>query len=280
MSKLVRRATRQPTASAFQSLLRHWRTSGGLSQFTLAEIAGISTRHLSFLETGRSLPSGDMVRRLAESLELAPADANALLLAAGFAPSYAVDDPATVDSAATERMLDVVLAQQPAIPALVIDDGWNIRRRNAAAVRLFGEIRPAYGLPANVADNALHILCHPDGLRRFMPNWQAYVEPFLRAVDREVSVTKPAKVAALRDAVHAYPGVPECNGTAAARSGRKQPPLTMQLRRGDAVLSFYTAFTTFAVPSALDGRTVRIESLYPTDAVTAQVVDGLAQAAT
>jgi len=279
MSKPVRRATRQAAASAFQSLLRHWRTSGGLSQFALAEIAGISTRHLSFLETGRSLPSGDMVRRLAESLELTPADANALLLSAGFAPSFAVDDPATVDMAATEQMLDVVLAQQPAIPALVIDDGWNIRRRNAAATRLFGEIRPAYGLPASVADNALHILCHPEGLRRFMPNWQAYVEPFLRAVDREASVTRPATAAALRDAVHAYPGVPDCNGVSSARSGRKQPPLTMQLRRGDEVLSFYTAFTTFAAPSALDSRTVRIESLYPADQVTARVVEGLAHAA-
>ena len=261
------------TGQAFRTVLRHWRRVRGLSQFTLAEDTGISTRHLSFLETGRSQPSRDMVQRLADSLDLSSADRNVLLLSAGYAPTYPADDP---EAEAFERMLELILAQQTSVPALVIDEGWNIRMRNAAAVRVFGAFRESYCLPDDVADNALHILCHPDGLRQFMPNWRDYVAPFVREIDREATMAAHSDADALHDAVRCYPGLPEADDGPAGRTDGMQSPLVMELRGKNASLSFYTAFTTFALPSALKPRSVKIEWLYPADSATARTVHGIA----
>ena len=261
---------------AFRTVLRHWRRDRGLSQFALAEDTGISTRHLSFLETGRSQPSRDMVRRLADSLDLPPADRNVLLLSAGYAPTYPADDPEADAFEPLERMLELILAQQTSVPALVIDEGWNIRMRNAAAVRVFGAFRETYRLPDDVADNALHVLCHPNGLRQFMPNWRDYVEPFVREIDREATMAVHSDAEGLRDAVRAYPGLPEADGVSAARGGPMPSPLMMELQGRDTSLSFYTAFTTFSLPSALKPRSVKIEWLYPADRVTARSVHDMA----
>lgn len=265
-------ANTQGSGQAFRTVLRHWRRVRGLSQFTLAEDTGISTRHLSFLETGRSQPSRDMVRRLADSLDLPPADRNVLLLAAGYAPTYPADGPETEAFEPLERLLELILAQQTSVPALVIDEGWNIRMRNAAAVRVFGAFRESYRLPDDVADNALHVLCHPDGLRQFMPNWRDYVEPFVREIDREVTMAAHSGAGRLRDAVRAYPGLPDADDMSGMPTGTMQPPLTMQLQRKDTSLSFYTAFTSFALPSALKPPSVKIEWLYPADRATARTV--------
>ncbi len=263
------------TGPAFRLLLRHWRKTRRLSQLALAEDARISIRHLSFLETGRSRPSRDMVRRLAESLDLATADANVLLLSAGYAPAYPADalEPAGFES--LEPVLGSILAQQATFPTLVIDENWNIRMRNEAADRLFGLFRRSYRLPDDVAGNALHILCHPDGLRPFMPNWNDYAEPFVTEIEREASMAIGSAAERLRDALHAYPGVSETASLAKKRADAG-PPLTMRLRHDEATLSFHTAFTTFALPSALAPRHVRVESLYPADPATARLIDGLA----
>ncbi len=276
MSRSVRSSNTHTTGPTFRTLLRHWRTIRCLSQLALAEDAGISTRHLSFLETGRSLPSRDMVQRLAESLDVPPADRNVLLLSAGYAPTYPADDFAAVEFEALERMLEFILSQQKSFPALVIDEAWNIRMRNAAAARLFGKFRPFYRLPDSVADNALHILCHPDGLRQFMPNWTEYVEPFVREINREASLELCSTAEGLRDALHSYPGIPDATDLSEKRAGTMQPPLTMRLQRKNASLSFHTAFTTFVLPFALKPQYIKIESLYPADPATARIVERLA----
>lgn len=275
MGRSVRGSDTKAGGPAFRALLKHWRAARGLSQFALAEDTGISTRHLSFLETGRSRPSRNMVRRLADSLDLSPEDGNVLLLSAGYAPTYPTDNAATAEFDALERMLECMLAQQTSVPSLVIDEGWNIRMRNAAAGRVFGPFRSSYRLPDGVADNALHILCHPEGLRQFMPNWSEYVEPFMREIDREASMTIDADADGLRDALHAYPGVPEITDGPKARAGTMQPVMTMRLQRKNTTLAFNTGFTTFVLPSALKPRSIKIESLYPADTGTARIVAGL-----
>ncbi|NKB56104.1 MAG: helix-turn-helix domain-containing protein [Alphaproteobacteria bacterium] len=255
----------------FRVLLRYWRTTRNLSQLALAQEAEISTRHLSFLETGRSRPSRDMVERLAEALDVPPADGNVLLLAAGYAPTYSEDDSAAAEFEAHERMLEVILSQQGSVPALVIDEDWNVRMRNAAAARLFGAFRPYYRLPESVADNVLHILCHPDGLRQFMPNWTEYAEPFVREIGHEASMGGRLAAERLRDQLHCYPGIPV---TTEAHDGAVQPLL--RLERNETSLSFYTAFTTFVLPSARQPRHIKIEGLYPADPATAGIVERLA----
>ena len=276
MSRSNRSSNTHATGPTFRTFLRHWRTTRRLSQLALTEDAGISTRHLSFLETGRSLPSRDMVQRLAESLDLPSADRNVLLLSAGYAPTYPADDYATVEFEALERMLEFIHSQQKSIPALVIDEAWNIRMRNAAAASLFGKFRPFYRLPDSVADNALRILCHPDGLRQFMPNWTEYVEPFVKEINREASMEFCPDAERLRDALHSYPGIREAADLPEEPTGTMQPLMTMQLQRKNTSLSFYTAFTTFVLPFPLKPRYVKVECLYPADPATARIVEGLA----
>lgn len=275
MSKSNKGAMTPPNGMAFRALLRHWRTIRGLSQFALAEDAGISTRHLSFLETGRSLPSRDMVQRLADGLALPSADTDVLLLSAGYAPAY-TENPITPPAFETqERMLEAILAQHKSMPALVIDEDWNIRMRNTAAARVFGRFRQCYGLPESVAHNAMHILCHPDGLRQFMADWSAYAAPFVRAVNREASMEAGSAAEGLRDALFDYAEVPAAAELSNENAGNARRPLTMRLQAEDMSLSFYTAFTTFELPFALKPRQIKIEYLVPADPATAEIVDRL-----
>lgn len=268
--------SRAPTGGpTFGEWLKHWRGVRGLSQLSLAGEADISARHLSFLETGRSLPSRDMVQRLTETLDVPHGDRNIFLLAAGYAPSYPADDFAAEEFDALERILAFIISQQTSFPALVIDECWNIRMRNTIATQVFAEFRPFYRLPEELADNALHILCHPEGLRQFMVNWTEYVEPFAREINREASINASSAAKRLRDELLAYPGMPDVTEASGKFTGMAQPVLTMRLRRENTSLAFYTAFTTFVLPFARGSQTVKIECFYPADPVTARTVDKL-----
>lgn len=258
----------------FGAWLRHWRGLRGLSQLALAGDAGISSRHLSFLETGRSLPSREMVERLAETLAVPAAERNVCLLAAGYAPVHPVDDASAGAFEALERILDFVMARQTSFPALVIDEGWNIRMRNRIAVEVFAGFREAYRLPESIGDNAMHVLCHPEGLRRFMPDWARYVVPFVREI--ETAAAMPGSpLGGLRDEILAYPGVAEALAAGPGRAGMLDPVLTLRLMRDDVSLAFHTAFTSFPLPFADNPRAVKIESFYPADAETGRLVDAL-----
>jgi transcriptional regulator with XRE-family HTH domain len=264
---------------SFGAWLKHWRGVRGLSQLDLAGDAEISSRHLSFLETGRSLPSREMVERLAETLEVPPSDRNIFLLSAGYAPAYPADDAvAAAEFEALERILEFIIARQTSFPALVIDEAWNIRMRNRIADDIFAEFRGLYRLPQAVSNNAMHVLCHPGGLRQFMPDWARYAEPFVREINREAASKPGSAVARLRDEINTYPGVLEAAGSAARPSGMMDPVLTMRLRSETASLAFFTAFTTFVLPFAGRPQTVKIECFYPADPATARIVDALVAA--
>lgn len=256
----------------FRTLLRQWRSRRSLSQLALAELAGISTRHLSFLETGRSHPSRGMVLRLSDRLELSATDENLLLLSANYAPNVAADDAETMTSDGDTRMLDAILSQQRSVPTLVIDESWTIRKRNEIAAKVFADFRPSYRLPESVSDNALHILCHPDGLRQFMPNWASYAAPFVRQVDREASAGTHAAAAQLREALFCYPGVSEAANLA---DDGAEVPLTLQLKRNRTSLAFYTAFSAIELPAGQRPKRVKIEYLYPADGATSQIIADL-----
>lgn len=258
----------------FRELLRHWRRCRGLSQLRLATEAGISTRHLSFLETGRSRPSRDMIDRLADHLELAPADRMTLLLAAGYAP--APMEPDAVDFQAYERMLAFILAQQKSVPALVIDERWNIRMRNEVAAKLFGTFRRHFRMPESVSQNALHIVCHPGGLRPFIANWREYAEPFARAIDREATIGGSTAIG-LRTALSDYNGVEELLRRPGEPQSMTGMPPMMHLESDDHSLRFHMAFTTFDLPFAAKSQSLKIEYLYPADTVTAQTISRLCE---
>src|SRR5688572_22653930 len=192
-----------PTATdPFGMHLRHWRQKRRLSQLDLAHEAEVSTRHLSYVETGRAMPSREMVLRLAERLSIPLRERNALLVAAGFAPMYrqrTLDDPAL---AAARRAVDLVLKGHEPFPALAVDRHWNLVAANSVLPRLLEGAAPALLAPPV---NVLRLSLHPDGLAPRIANLRQWREHLLERLEQQVTVTGDATLAALHAELAAYP---------------------------------------------------------------------------
>src|SRR5438034_7877035 len=154
------------SAPAFGRLLRHWRATRHMSQLALATEAGISTRHLSFLETGRAQPSREMVQLLTGMLDVPLGERNALLISAGYAPAYGERPLAAPELEPVRRALEYILRQQEPFPALVLDGEWNIVMSNNAAQRIFTLFKSAVHTP-----NVMRKVFDPDGIRPLIVNW-------------------------------------------------------------------------------------------------------------
>ena len=264
----------RPAIPSFGDLLKRWRSARRMSQLTLAGEAEISARHLSFLETGRAQPSRDMIQLLANVLDISFADQNNLLLAAGFAPKYANREIDAPELQQARHALEFILKQQEPYPAIVIDETWNIRMRNAASERIFRLFRELSDLPGDRARNAMHILCHPNGVRRFMTNWEEFVGPLIQSIHHEAIVSNSADVLQLRDELLSYPGMPAHWKT--ANTTTAPPLLTMRLKRDDLELAFFTTLTTFANPHEVTLQQLRVECLFPADKATEETARKLA----
>ncbi|WP_341894491.1 helix-turn-helix transcriptional regulator [Ferrovibrio terrae] len=256
----------------FPDLLRHWRSERRMSQLGLATEAGISARHLCFLEKGRSQPSREMVVLLAQVLDIPLAGQNALLVAAGFAPVFSASALDAPELASVQQALDFMLAHQEPFPALVVDEHWEVRQRNTATARILGALRPHYTLPDALAQNALHVLCHPGGMRPFMPNWEDFVSAYLQVLQREATQGLSQAAAKLRDELLRYPDMP----AAFAAPKADHPMVPMQLRIGRHDLSFFVTLTTFAMPRDVTLQQIKIECFFPADAMTAALARALA----
>ncbi|WP_300301663.1 helix-turn-helix domain-containing protein [Ferrovibrio sp.] len=259
----------------FPGLLKHWRGLRHLSQLGLATEAGISARHLCFLETGRSQPSREMVVLLARVLAIPLAEQNALLVAAGFAPLYAARDLAAPELAPARQALEIMLAHQEPFPALVLDESWEVRLRNQAASRLFGALRPHYDMPPHLAVNALHSLCHPGGMRRFMVGGEDFIAAFLQMLQREASQGLNAAAARLRAELLAYPGIPELIG-AQDDAADASPMALLRYRLGRSEIAFFVTLTQFAMPRDVTLQQVKFEGFFPADEATASWAKRLA----
>jgi transcriptional regulator with XRE-family HTH domain len=263
------------TGTAFGPLLRHWRLARRLSQIALAADAEISARHLCFLETGRARPSREMVQRLAGALELPLGERNALLVAAGYAATYGAR---TLDAPELEhirRALLFILRQQEPYPAIVVDGGWNTIMRNEAARRIFG-LFTGPALPGRVPPgNALHAICHPDGLRRFIANWEEFAGPLIQALHREAAGGANVTAARLRDELLAYPGMP-ARWKVPDPDAPAPPLLTLRLEKGGLRLAFFSTLTTLATPRDVTLEQIRIECFYPADGETEAMARQLA----
>jgi transcriptional regulator with XRE-family HTH domain len=274
MRRLGEAPDTRATAAPFGALLRHWRQARGMSQLALAVEAEVSARHLCFLETGRARPSREMIQILAEVLDVSLADRNAMLLAAGYAPAYGQRDLDAPEVAHVRRAFQFVLRQQEPYPAVVVDGGWDVVMRNDAATRIFGLFLAGGGLRPEHARNALRMVCHPEGLRRFIVNWEEFAGPLIQTLHREAAGGLPA-VARLRDELLAYPGMP-------VRWRRPDPDvvvtpvLPMRLRRGDVALAFFSTLTMLATPRDVALEQLRIECFYPADAATEETARRLA----
>ncbi len=254
-------------------LLRDWRRRRRLSQLDLALEAGVSARHLSFVETGRSRPSPEMVLRLAERLDVPLRECNQLLLAAGYAPVYeqhALDDP---DMAPVREALDQILRGHDPYPALIVDRHWELLAANEGlGLLLEGVDADLLAPPVNV----LRVALHPDGLAPRIANLAQWRAHLLERLSRQVALTGDAQLRSLWEELLAYPAPP----AAAAAAHAEVPPggaiaVPLRLRHGDRELAFISTITTFGTAIEITAAELSIEAFYPADAATAEVVRSL-----
>jgi transcriptional regulator with XRE-family HTH domain len=256
------------TASArVGPLLRDWRQRRRLSQLDLALDAGVSARHLSFVETGRSRPSPEMIIHLAEQLEVPLRDRNQLLLAGGYAPVYGERQLDAPEMEPVRDALDLVLTGHEPYPAAVVDRGWNMVAANRAVALLTEGVAPELlEPPANVLRASLH----PDGMAPRIANlgeWRAHL---LERLERQVQLTGDGALAALHEELLGYPGESTDERPAEDRGAGIVVPL--RLRTADAELAFFSTVTTFGTPVDITVSELAIESFFPADATTARAV--------
>lgn len=241
-------------------LLRDWRTRRRLSQLDLAVGAGVSTRHLSYVETGRSKPSPELVLSLADYLDVPLRERNALLLAAGYAPRYresAIDDPAMAPvRASIQRMLD---AHDP-YPALVVDRHWNLVMANRAAFGLVALLpETLVSTPLNVYRATLH----PDGLVAHSPNAHEWVGSWLDALRRQALLTGDPVVQDLYDEVSMYPAAIDAFGAGPIDDPPVVLPITLTFPAGP--VSLFTTLTTFGTALDITLEEIAVELFWPAD---------------
>lgn len=254
-------------------LLRTWRDRRGRSQLDLALDVGVSTRHLSFVETGRARPSAELLIALADGLDVPLRERNALLLAAGHAPRYAerpLDHPDMARArAAVQRVLD---AHDP-YPGVLLDRRWDVVDANAGALALLE------GLPDHLRDppmNAYRLSLHPEGLPARSGNVGEWAPHLLAQLERSVALTADQTVAALAEEVRAYPAVAALRGL--PHPVDAPPVLAMHLRSAAGDLSLFTTLTSFGTPQDITLDELVVELFFPADDETAQRLGGLAKA--
>ncbi|MGV9298186.1 helix-turn-helix domain-containing protein [Amycolatopsis sp. NPDC003676] len=245
-------------------LLREWRDRRRISQLDLAISADISTRHLSFVETGRSKPSRDMVLRLGEHLDIPLRERNRLLLAAGYAPAYGESDIGAPEMTVIREAVRRLLAGHDPYPAAVVDRGWNLVDANLSLGVLTEGIAPDL-LTGPV--NVLRATLHPDGMAPRVLNLGEWRGHLLGRLRRQVEQTADAGLAELLEELRGYPCDDEVPEVEVPGPGDIFVPL--RYRQGDLELTFFSTVATFGTPLDVTVAELVIESFYPADPATA-----------
>lgn len=250
----------------FGDELRRWRTTRRMSQLDLAVAAEVSQRHLSFLETGRSKPSPEMVVHLGRALELPLRDQNRLLDAAGFAPAFAERDLDDPDLDHVRQVLTTLLAAHGHYPAYIVDRGWDLVLSNPIASLLTTLRDPPP--PPEVAANALRLAMHPEGLRPMIVNWHQLASALLHRLERELTHSPHnERLRDLFDEVSAYPDVADLPARSALPEGHDLlVPVHVDL--GGTALRFFTTITTIGAAFDITLEELRLETLLPADPAT------------
>lgn len=248
--------------------MRSWRQRRRLSQLDLACEACISTRHLSFMETGRSRPSRDMLLRLAEQLEIPLRERNVLLTAGGYAPIFqerSLGDPAML---AARRAVDLVLAGHEPYPALALDRHWHMLAANRAVAPLLEGVDAALLQPPV---NVLRLSLHPDGLAKRIVNFAQWRAHLLARVHSQIEVSGDPVLAALFDELRGFP-TPAVATPSEPGEDYAGVVVPFRLRTGAGVLSFLSTTTVFGTPVDITLAELAVESFFPADAFTAEAV--------
>lgn len=252
-------------------LLREWRLRRRRSQLDLSLDAGISARHLSFVETGRSRPSPSMVERLAEHLDVPLRERNTLLLAAGFAPQHPEHSLDEAVMGPVREAIELVLRGHEPFPAAVVDRHWNLVSANTSLGVLIEGVDPALLAPPI---NVLRASLHPRGMAPRVLNLEQWRGHLLHRLARQVALTgDPALIALLAEGRGFPGGEGDEQDEAATADNRIAVPL--RLRSGTHELSFLSTITTFGTAVEITASELSIESFFPADQATADYVRAL-----
>lgn len=253
---------------SFGQRLRRWRGQRGLTQLALALKAEISTRHLSWLESDKSVPSRAMVLRLAEQLDVPLRQRNALLAAAGYAPLYAERGLTDAAMAAARDALQSLLDAHEPAPALAVDRHWNLIAANRMVGLLTGAVAPHLLAPPL---NVLRLSLHPEGLAPMIENAATWREHVLARLARQAQASGDPVLSALHHELAAYP-LPHGAGPPLPADA-VAVPLVLHTPHGR--LSFITTITVFGAPHDLLLSELAVETLLPADAATAAALRAL-----
>jgi transcriptional regulator with XRE-family HTH domain len=253
-------------------LLREWRSRRGLSQLALAADARTTTRHLSFIETGRSVPSREMVLRLAEVLDVPLRERNALLESSGYARLYPESGLGEGELGRLQSVLGFALERHEPFPAVVLDGCWNVVRTNRAADRFLAALLDPLPSWAAERPNSMRFLCHPEGLRRVMVNWQEVACELIRHVHHALRTPgSDPRIGDLLREITSYPGVPE-PWASPDPGDLPEPFLVVHLRRGALELRVVSMLTVVARTRDVTISELCIESFVPADDASTEVL--------
>jgi transcriptional regulator with XRE-family HTH domain len=263
-----RAAERGRAESAIGHLLRRWRARRRLSQLDLALEAGISARHLSFVETGRAQPSREMVLRLTRALDVPLRDRNDFLTVAGYAPIYRETNLEAPPLAQVRRALEFALRQQEPYPAMLLDRHWNVLKVNAGSAR----VQEAFLDPRAVAElgppNAMRLMFHPRAFRPHIVNWEATAASLIQWLHRDaLDGAADRQTRALLDELLSYPDVPR-HWRSLDLDASPAPVLPIHFRNEALDLCYFTTLTSVGTPHDITLQELRIECFYPADEAT------------
>lgn len=267
--------------SDFASALRYWREKRSFTQLRLSAESGISQRHISFLESGRSQPSKEMVLKLGIVLDVPLRQRNVMLLAAGFAPAYQERNLSDPELHSVKQALDFMLQQQAPYPALVVDRLWNLVMPNGPAatmIRWLLGMPEQQPIPRDGQINVARLMLDPAGLRPYIPNWNEVCGDMLHWIQREAMSDGPGSEATrLLEELTAFDGIATATRTPNL-DARALPFLPVTLKKGSVLLNLFTTIATLGTPHDVTVHELRIESFFPADAATAEWFKAVAAA--
>jgi len=271
MSEATLTTTDMPVVN-FSALLKDWRQHRRVSQLGLSTLSGISQRHISFLETGRSRPSRAMVLALADSLDVPLREQNALLQSAGFAPAWSESPLDSQGAALFQEALQATLDHHEPYPAMVLDGRWNLVMANQGALSFFGQFvdifaaLEAIGSPTEF--QVVRLCLRDEGLKPYIGNWEALVFSFLARARRALLLNPrdPYLPELIRE-ISLHPDAP-AEWRAPDWTSAPEPALAMTMQKDGQTWRFFTMLAHFGSAQSVTLEELSVETFYPADETT------------
>ena len=269
---VARKKQAESKPSPFSNMVKQWRKLRKCSQLDLALDAGVSQRHVSFLESGRARPSREMVLGLAEALEMPLRDRNQLLQAAGFAAIFEERSLDGEDMKAVQHAIEMILAHHEPYPAIVVDRNWSLKTGNLASMKflsLMGDPEEAWArVDPSGNRNVYRMTFHPEGMRPLITNWDDIAKPLLMRLRREVNAD-PANES-LADLLKEITSWCDVDLVGASIDGAMPlaPVLPMEMGVGDLRLKTFSMISSIGTALDITAEEMKIESFFPADDAT------------